>query len=152
MNTNFIKDLHRGRKIENSILLDIQKKYPCAVLIDGKFNKYDIFIPENNYKIEVKYDLKSQETGNIVIELFMFNKPSALLCTSAHYWVIYTGKEYLWIQPMKIFECLLLNNVQSRTIIGNGDTNEKIVCLTKLELLKKYCYKIQKTLNSNEII
>ena len=77
MYTNFKKDLGRGRKIENMILSNIQIKYPSAVLIDGKFSKYDIFIPENNYKIEVKYDLKSQETNNIVIELFMFGKPSA---------------------------------------------------------------------------
>ena len=152
MYRNFKKDLIRGKKIEDIILLDIQKKYPCAVLINGKFNKYDIFIPENNFKIEVKYDLKSQETGNIVIELSMFDKPSALLCTSAHYWIIFTGKEYLWIRPIKIFECLLLNNVKSRTIIGNGDVNEKIVCLTKISLLKKYCYKIQEKLNSSEIL
>ena len=152
MYTNFKKDLGRGRKIENMILSNIQIKYPSAVLVDGKFSKYDIFIPENNYKIEVKYDLKSQETNNIVIELFMFNKPSALLATSAHLWVIYTGKEYLWIKPIKIFECIMLNNIQSREITGNGDLNTKKVCLVRLDLLKNYCYKVQTELKSEEII
>ena len=91
----FQKDLALGQKIEQRILSVIQKKYPCSVLIPGKFKEYDIFIPENNLKVEVKVDYKSQETGNILIELFMFGKPSALLSTKADYWVyvLATGKQ-----------------------------------------------------------
>ena len=38
--------------------------------------------------------------------LMMFEKPSALLTTKADYWVVYTGKELLWITPIKINECI----------------------------------------------
>jgi hypothetical protein len=45
---NFKKDLQRGRDIENLILNKVRQKSPCAVLIDGKFKDYDLFIPETN--------------------------------------------------------------------------------------------------------
>jgi len=148
----FLNDLNTGRKYENQILQNIKLKYPCSFLIDKHFKDYDIFIPETNVKIEVKCDFRSKDTGNIVIELFMFNKPSALLVTKANYWIIYTGDEYLWITPNKIFECLLLNNVNSTSITGRGDQKSKQVCLVKLNLLKNYCLAIQTELDSGKII
>ena len=105
---NFKKDLQRGRKIEEKILDICKQKYPCSVLIDGKFKDYDLFIPETNKKLEIKGDYRSCETGNIIIELMMFGKPSALLTTKADYWVVYTGKELLWITPIKIIECITI--------------------------------------------
>jgi len=137
-NKAFEKDLAIGQELEQKILKIIRKKYSSAVLIPGKFKKYDIFIPEKDLKVEVKVDYKSQETGNIIIELFMFGKPSALLSTKANYWVIYTGKETMWIQPNKIIECIILNNIQSQKILGNGDDQEKVACLIPLKLFKKY--------------
>jgi hypothetical protein len=134
----FKKDLAVGHEIENKVLLSLRKKYPTAVLVPGKFKPYDIFIPEKNLKIEVKVDYKSQETGNILVELFMFNKPSALLSTEADFWIIETGTETMWITPRKIMECIMINNIESRDIVGNGDDQKKIACLIPLQLFKKY--------------
>ncbi len=134
----FKKDLAVGHEIENKVLISLRKKYPTAVLVPGKFKPYDIFIPEKNLKIEVKVDYKSQETGNILVELFMFNKPSALLSTEADFWIIETGVETMWITPRKIIECIMINNIESRDIIGNGDDQKKIACLIPLQLFKKY--------------
>ena len=127
-----------GQELEQKILQTIRKKYPSAVLIPGKFKPYDIFIPEKNLKIEVKVDYKSQETGNIIIELYMFGKPSALLSTEADYWIIHTGEENLWIKPKKILECILLNNIRVQDILGTGDDQTKKACLIPIDLFKKY--------------
>lgn len=134
----FLDDLFIGKNIEKKVLVSIRKKYPSAVLIPRKFSKYDIYVPEVEKKIEVKFDYKSQETGNILIELFMFNKPSALLATEADYWVIDTGKEIFWTTPKKILECILINNIRSQEIIGDGDTEIKIACLIPRKIFKKY--------------
>ena len=134
----FQKDLALGQKIEQRILSVIQKKYPCSVLIPGKFKEYDIFIPENDSKVEVKVDLKSQETGNILIELRMFNKPSGLLTTEADFWIIYTGTEYLWTEPRMILECIMINNIPSQKILGKGDEVTKDACLIPIDIFKKY--------------
>ena len=140
---NFKKDLQRGRKIEEKILNICKQKYPCSVLIDGKFKDYDLFIPETNKKLEIKGDYRSCETGNIIIELMMFGKPSALLTTKADFWVVYTGLELLWITPRKIIECITVNNINSRTLTGQGDTASKVACLIPIETFKKYCFKIE---------
>jgi hypothetical protein len=144
---NFKKDLQRGRDIENLILNKVKQKYACAVLIDGKFKDYDLFIPETNKTIEIKGDYRSCQTGNILIELMMFNVPSALLTTKADYWVIFTGQEFLWTTPIKIVECITINNISSRSLTGQGDTASKVACLIPIETFKKYCFKIE---DSNE--
>jgi len=86
----------------------------------------------------VKVDYKSQETGNIIIELYMFGKPSALLSTEADYWIIHTGVENLWIKPKKILECILLNNIKVQDVLGDGDSQTKKACLIPINLFKKY--------------
>lgn len=134
----FQKDLLTGQELEQKILQTIRKKYPTAVLVPGKFKPYDIFIPEKDLKIEVKVDYKSQETGNIIIELHMFEKPSALLTTQADYWIIHTGKENLWIEPKRILECILLNNIHVKDILGDGDDQTKKACLIPIDLFRQY--------------
>tara|TARA_B110000285_G_scaffold75087_1_gene86436 strand:- start:352 stop:783 length:432 start_codon:yes stop_codon:yes gene_type:complete len=134
----FKKDLLIGQETENEILLSLRKKYPTAVLVPGKFKPYDIFIPEKNLKVEVKVDYKSQDTGNILIELFMFGKPSALLTTEADFWIIKTTTKTFWITPKKIIECIMINNIRSQSILGSGDDQKKIACLIPIDIFRKY--------------
>lgn len=136
--TAFAKDLSVGQESEENVLKRIRDKYPTAVLVPGKFKPYDIFIPEKDLKVEVKVDLKSQETRNILIELRMFNMPSGLLTTQADFWIIYTGKEYLWSTPKMIMECIMLNNIPSQEIYGPGDDVKKHACLIPINIFKKY--------------
>ncbi len=137
----FRRSLQVGQKLEVQILEFIKKKYSSAVLIPGKFKPYDIFIPETEDKIEVKADYKSLETNNILIELKMFNKPSALLSTEADYWVFYTGKEIMWTTPRLIMECIMVNNIESIDILGDGDDELKRACLIPINLFKQYLIK-----------
>tara|TARA_X000001316_G_scaffold12183_1_gene6117 strand:+ start:1644 stop:2099 length:456 start_codon:yes stop_codon:yes gene_type:complete len=134
----FRRDLKIGQELEQKVLKNIQEKYPSAVLIPGKFKPFDIYVPETGHKIEVKADYKSQETGNIIIEVLMYDKPSALLSTEADYWIICTGKEYLWTTPQKIIQCIILNNIRCQDILGDGDSQVKKACLIPKELFKDY--------------
>jgi len=134
----FQQDLKTGKAIEEKVLTIIKKKYPLAVLIDGKFKDYDIFIPENNKTVEVKVDLLTGKTGNMRIELYMDGKPSALLATKADYWVFYTGNGFAWTTPKKLIECIMLNNIPSQKITGRGDTTAKVACLVPNHIFKKY--------------
>jgi len=74
----FFRDLARGQEVERQVLKIIQKKCPCACIID-KFHGYDIWIPELHKSVEVKYDHMSCETGNIFIEIEYNKKASALI-------------------------------------------------------------------------
>ena len=147
----FVRDLQRGKQIELSIVNALKASFPATTLIDGKFKEYDAFIPELSKKLEIKMDEVSLRTGRLVIELEMFGKPSGLLATKADDWVIYTGKQYLWIKPSKIFECILLIGLKTDTIVGNGDSNSKTVCFIPNDLFKKYCHTIQDVLTIKDI-
>jgi len=137
MISTFHRDLECGLAIERKVLNGIQKKYPASVIINGH-KGYDIFIPELNNYIEVKSDVKSNDTGNYVVEIEMSGKLSALMTTTATYWVFYDGKTFLWIRPMDIINCIFQNKLTFVTFTGKGDRNSKKAFLIKKEMLAKY--------------
>ena len=124
MNT-FETDLEIGKISEINVLQIIQRKYPLAFGIEGYCKAYDIFIPETSQGIEVKQDYKSKYTGNIVIEIRMNGKLSALSTTLAHYWVIVTHYNYAFIKPERIKDCIIQNNLDMKTFTSRGDINSK---------------------------
>lgn len=129
MNT-FFQDLERGKEVERMVLKIIQKKYPCAKLSEG-FQTYDIWIPEANQYVEVKYDPKSNETGNILLEFEMNGKPSALLTSTADWWVFYDDHEFRMFKKMELVNFIFQNKLVYGTIVGKGDTVSKKVFFTK---------------------
>ena len=134
----FHRDLERGHQVEDDLLEIIRQKYPSAYRHEGYNKDYDLYIPEISKSVEVKYDLKSQETGNIVVEVEFNNKPSALMTTKADYWVWYDGFDYTWFNPQDIMKCLLLENIPQREFVAKGDTKSKKAYLVKKEILYKY--------------
>ena len=142
MELTFKRDLAAGKEVEEKVLKILHNKYPCATIIDG-FKGYDIWIPEKNIGIEVKSDKKSHETGNYLIEYEMFGKPSALMTTTAKYWVIDDGSTTMFIKPIDIIRCIFDNQLTHRVIVGTGDSASKKCFLIPKEELRKYEYKIQ---------
>lgn len=136
MNT-FKHDLERGSSVEDKVLAIIQKTCPCATKVEA-FKGYDIWIPETHKSVEVKYDPMSNETGNIVIEIEMFGKPSALMTTTADYWVFYDDKQFVSIKPLDIINCIFLNKLTYREFVGTGDTEKKKAFLVPKKVLFKY--------------
>ena len=146
---HFEEDLLRGENYEYIVLHNLQKIFPSAFKVKGSFKEYDIFVPEKEFGIEVKYDHKSNETGNILIELeFPIGKPSGLNTTKAKYWIITDGKDYVRNTPKNIKNFVKENNVQARLITGQGDTESKLVWLLPKEEFFESC----ENLNFQEII
>lgn len=88
MKNTFTDDLKVGKIAEGIVLDLIHNKYPKAYLKTGYEPKYDIFIPEKNYGIEVKLDRKSRQTDNVAIECEYKGMPSGIKTTQAEFWVI----------------------------------------------------------------
>lgn len=120
-----------GDIIEEEVLKIIHQKYPKAETTKhlGKFSDYDIWIPEINDGIEVKGDYMSAKTGNLVIEVEMGGKLSALSVTKAKYWVFVEGYRYIWISPLDIYRFLEQHPYNRVPFIGKGDTTEKFAYL-----------------------
>ena len=134
----FNRDLKRGVEVELMVLDSIRKKYPCALKIEGKFKGYDIWIPEVGISIEVKCDQKSQDTGNLVVEVFMFGKPSGLMSTTADLWVFYDGIDFIYIPTERLKEMIILEGLRLVSFVGKGDREIKKAYLVKKEMVKQY--------------
>ena len=134
---NFQESLEIGKETEREVLNFVKKKYPNAYIIDGYFTDYDIFVPELNFGIEVKKDVKSQETKNILVEIEFDGKPSALSVTTAEWYVFYDGECYIWIKPQEL-KRISEKYGKLREFVGNGDTKSKKAYLIKKDVVKEY--------------
>lgn len=95
MTEKFYKDLDTGKVFEKKALNLIQKKYPNAYMIEGKFKEWDIYIPELEMGIEVKSDAQYQKTGNFYVEYECRKKPSGISTTKSKYYFIYLDALYI---------------------------------------------------------
>ena len=139
---NFQESLEMGKETEREVLNFVKKKYPNAYIIDGYFTDYDIFVPELNFGIEVKKDVKSQETKNILVEIEFDGKPSALSVTTAEWYVFYDGECYIWIKPQEL-KRISEKYGKLREFIGKGDTKYKKAYLIKKDVVKEHSYFIK---------
>ena len=140
----FKDDLKIGKKYEDIILERAKKDFPLAYIQKGKFKYWDIYIPEVNISLEVKYDLRNQTSGNIAIECECNDKTSGITTTKADFWVLFDkpdGKD-IWFLTEDIRRCIYTNNLQTSVIKGPGDPYDKKVYLIKKKML--YTYTIPK--------
>jgi len=133
----FEHDLNRGKKIEYEVCDLIKIKYPNAYVVDGKHSEYDIWIPEIKRSIEVKYDFKSLETGNYVIEVEMYGKDSGLFITKADHWVFFDSEVFVWTTPQDIMKLLLKKKITPATFTGKGDVKPKKAYLLPVSYVKQ---------------
>ena len=140
--TQFKKNLKVGEISELSVLNIIQDKYPCAIKIEGKHSEYDLWIPELHQSVEVKRDYKSNHTGNLVVEVYMYGKPSGLCATKADWWVFDDGKKLLWIKTRNLKNFILIRNPTLKEFVGKGDNEPKKAYLIKKKELERYCKEI----------
>ncbi len=111
------------------------KRYPSAYVIAGHFKGYDIAIPEIDSGIEVKCDWRSIETGNLVVEIEMYDKPSGLLTTTAKQWVFCDDVNLYFISPDTLKDIIIWNGLKAVKFIGNGDKRSKRAYLVKKNLI-----------------
>lgn len=93
MANNLKKDLPLGQNGEDIVLEFLREKYPDAERILGSHKEYDIHVPSQDLKIEVKTDIRSKDTGNIAIEHESYGKPSGIKVTTADFWAFIYFKE-----------------------------------------------------------
>ena len=68
----------------------------------GKCKPYDIYVPDNDMKIEVKWDIKSNRYDNYFIEYECNGESSGIFTSDADYWVIHDNNKYIWIKKNKL--------------------------------------------------
>jgi len=139
---NFKDDLETGLAWEAKYLDSIREKYPQAYRVEGKFKGYDIYVPETEMAIEVKYDAESVNTGNIVIEVEMNGKPSGLTTTRADFWLVATPHDYCYISASRLMRLILRHGIRQVEFTGPGDSSSKKAYLVKKDLIHRYAHKV----------
>ena len=134
----FQSDLEVGEASERDLMGICRGKGRTPVKVEGKFSGYDFFVAETKLAYEVKKDYKSAHTGNVVIEIEMYGKPSGLMATIADIWIFDFPAAYLFIKPDRIKDCIVEGGYRVREFVGNGDTHSKRAYLVELETLKPY--------------
>lgn len=125
---DFDKDLADGHRAEAMVLALVQRKYPRAYRVEGEFKQYDIFVPENGYRIEVKNDRYAPANGRIAVEVMYNGEQSGVYTTTAHQWVFVVGKRSYWIDPSKL--CIA---IQGKSIIPtSGNSGVVLLELSKV--------------------
>jgi len=143
MANQFKEDLSTGEHIELKVLQSIRQKYPKAYKIEGYFKDFDLYIPEIEKSVEVKYDYKAKETGNIVVELTFNGKPSALLTTKADFWVFVLHDRYIWTTPENIKKSIGIHGKDPARFKGRGDIHYKLAWLIPIKEIEKTSESIQ---------
>jgi hypothetical protein len=139
---SFKQDLKRGEAIEMEVLDIIKNKYPDAYKVEGYCKDWDLYIPSIEQGVEVKYDIKSQETGNIVVEVEFNGKPSALSTTKAYRWVFHTGDKIIVTTPERLHKVIKDNKLKLVSFVGKGDRHSKKAYLIKVDLIISNCIKV----------
>lgn len=150
MNT-FLNDLKIGKQAENEFINTMKFNYPkyysnfetnnSTELIELK--KWDVRFTCNTTSetkyTEIKWDLKSEKTGNFAIELSYKNEPSGINATIAEHFIIKSG-EYFYSFKTEVLKKLVDSN-QYR--IYNDFQNHVQLCLIPKNEIEHLAKKIK---------
>lgn len=148
-----------GFEFEDKFLEDIsKKKYPLAFknMIKEEFSYYDVMlyngklpiIPNEQIKVECKFDEMAHETRNICIETGCNGRLSGLLITTADYWVISDGCDVFVTKTSEIRKCIIENGHQIqyrknyRVTQERGKYKEMNLYLIPRRIFEQYCSEI----------
>ena len=129
--------MERGEAVEREWLGKLLPLFHDAYMTFGNDSRFDIAIPEMDTTIEVKFDPRSLQTGNIVLEYF-HNKPSGILVSEASHWLFVTGEENIWISAKRLKACVLIERIIPTQIQGGDDRHPKAVFLIPVETLRSH--------------
>lgn len=88
----------------------------------SELRKWDIKGIDKEGKVatfEIKYDRKSETTGNFAIEYYGRTAPSGLSATTAKYWVILSADSFFIFDTLELIS-FIKNNSFSQIQINNG--------------------------------
>jgi hypothetical protein len=138
----FHADLERGLEIERQCLAKIQKRYPCATIINAH-KGYDIWIPETGKSVEVKYDAVSKETRRWLVEIEMAGKPSGLLTSTADIWVFTDGEKWLSVTKNELIANIMRTGYLLHKVTGAGDKSSKLCYFIPEKDMDQICSRIK---------
>ena len=144
LNRTISRDIKLGEQLELSILNKVIKKsFPKAVKIEGLCSEYDLWIPELEEGIEIKYDIAAKKTDNLFFESQHNGKKSGINITKSWLWLHYDGTWLFFFTPNSIKNMIKENNIIEQIYrFDINDNRETRGYLVDKELCEEYAYKL----------
>lgn len=139
--SQFWEDLQLGHRAEEYVRRICGDEFPTLKRVVGENPDYDL-ITDDGYTIEVKWDLRSRETGNVAIEYKHRNKPSGITTSKAIEWFIFYYNKfdrkwrYLRIKRVDLL-AYLRNNWKYLSFFVGGDSNKSDIILIPVRDLER---------------
>jgi len=140
---SFDQDLELGERAERFVIEQLKKEMPTLKKIKGYNPDFDL-TDINGHTIEVKLDVKSQETGNIGIEYRHRGKPSAISTSKASEWIIiyFRNKwKYIRVNTGDLRAYIKSNWEYLHKIKGEGDKSS-LVLIPVVDMEEAFVFKI----------
>jgi hypothetical protein len=101
----------------------------------GEMAETDFHLMLSEKKIEVKYDRKTKETGNVYIEFESRDKPSGIKTTQADFWTYYIDDDFTITISTKKLKDKMKNLFETNRakIVSGGDDNTSKGLLIKVQ-------------------
>lgn len=137
-----LKSLKQGKLAESLVMEKVSScGYDCKQ-VDGMFQDYDISCKQKDgdfvFTIEIKYDMMSDDTGNLAVEFFnsKSNKPSGIMATKADLWCFVVGsKNEIWIARTVDIKAMMYKLTPIKIVTHGGDKNSSMMIYKKDDIL-----------------
>ena len=143
MKNSFDQDLELGERAERFVIKQLKKEMPTLKKIEGYNPDFDL-TDINGHTIEVKLDVKSQETGNIGIEYKHRDKPTAISTSKATEWIIiyfWNKWKYIRVNTNDLRAYIKSNWKYLSKIKGEGDKSS-LVLIPVVDMEEAFVFKI----------
>lgn len=88
----------------------------------------------SNSKIEVKYDLRALETGNVFVEYESRGSPSGIATTESEWYCFAIGYTFHFIKTKVLMDRCRIYLKSNRDIVGGDEDTSKGILLPIIEL------------------
>lgn len=139
---NFKKDLEKGHKAEQFVLLQLKKEFPTLKQIKGAFKDYDL--ESDGYSFEVKFDQLSEKTKRVGIEFKCSQKNSGIKTTKSSEWIhiykLYDNWVYSRIKTGDLKAYLRNNNEYLDKSSGGDNNSSEMVLISVYDFADAFGY------------
>lgn len=131
---DFRKTRIKGEKAQARAIEWLKGEHPTIRSVGGDVSGYDL-IDDNGYKVEVKFDSLSENTGNVAIEFSSMDKPSGIEVTIANDWLHIFKYQNKWVYvlvPVSTLRAFIRSNEQFLPVTNGGFKNySKMILIPK---------------------
>ena len=138
MHYKFKEDLKQGKEAELELAARLVQVKGVDDIEFNEDKRYDlkVFSEDESYTIEVKWDMKAPETGNVAIEFEYRGNPSGIEASEADFWAYKIEDKFYMLSKDRMSEMIEVE--RPSYVIGGDPGSGTKMWLVKLRVFKRW--------------